>query len=58
MGKGEIEAARAIGMPVWLRFRRIVAPQVMRFALPGLGYVWQLNLKDFGAGLRHPASPN
>lgn len=46
VGKGEIEAARAIGMPVWLRFRRIVAPQVMRFALPGLGYVWQLNLKD------------
>lgn len=43
---GEIEAARAIGMSKWLRFRRIVAPQVMRFALPGLGNVWQLSLKD------------
>ncbi|HVW92134.1 MAG TPA: ABC transporter permease subunit [Devosia sp.] len=43
---GEIEAARAIGMPRLLRFRRVVAPQVMRFALPGLGNVWQLSLKD------------
>jgi octopine/nopaline transport system permease protein len=44
--RGEIEAARAIGMPPLLRFRRIIAPQVMRFALPGLGNVWQLSLKD------------
>jgi octopine/nopaline transport system permease protein len=29
-----------------VRFRRIVAPQVLRFALPGLGNVWQLSLKD------------
>jgi octopine/nopaline transport system permease protein len=43
---GEIEAARAIGMSRWLRFRRIIAPQVMRFSLPGLGNVWQLSLKD------------
>jgi octopine/nopaline transport system permease protein len=43
---GEIEAARAIGMTKSLRFRRIVVPQVMRFALPGLGNVWQLSLKD------------
>jgi octopine/nopaline transport system permease protein len=43
---GEIEAARAMGMPTMLRFRRIVAPQVLRFAIPGLGNVWQLSLKD------------
>jgi len=43
---GEIEAARAIGMHPMLRFRRIIAPQVLRFALPGLGNVWQLSLKD------------
>jgi octopine/nopaline transport system permease protein len=43
---GEIEAARAIGMPRLMRFRRIIAPQVMRFAIPGLGNVWQLSLKD------------
>jgi octopine/nopaline transport system permease protein len=30
----------------WLMFRRIMLPQVARFALPGLGNVWQLTLKD------------
>jgi octopine/nopaline transport system permease protein len=44
--KGQLEAARAIGMPPWLLFRRILAPQAARFALPGLGNVWQLTLKD------------
>lgn len=43
---GEREAARAIGMSANLRLRRIIVPQVCRFALPGLGNVWQLTLKD------------
>jgi octopine/nopaline transport system permease protein len=43
---GELDAARSIGMSKMLRFRRIIIPQVMRFALPGLGNVWQLSLKD------------
>lgn len=43
---GEIEAARAMGMPRLLRFRRVIVPQVLRFAVPGLGNVWQLSLKD------------
>ncbi len=43
---GELEAARACGMSPWTRFRRIVVPQVLRFALPGLGNVWQLVLKE------------
>ncbi len=43
---GEIEAARAVGMGTMLRFRRIVAPLVVRTALPGLGNVWQLVLKE------------
>lgn len=46
VSKGEIEAARAMGMGLTLRFRRIIVPQVLRYALPGLGNVWQLNLKD------------
>src|ERR1700679_870745 len=46
VARGEVEAARAVGMPGWLRFRRILAPQIVRFALPGLGNVWQLSLKD------------
>ncbi len=44
--RGELEAARSVGMSGWTMFRRIVAPQVLRFAIPGLGNVWQLTLKD------------
>jgi len=44
--KGQIEAAQAIGMSRALLLRRIMLPQVARFALPGLGNVWQLTLKD------------
>ena len=44
--KGQIEAAKACGMSTWTRFHRILVPQVARFALPGLGNVWQLTLKD------------
>lgn len=43
---GEIEAAVACGMPRLLRFRRIVAPLTLRHALPGLGNVWQVVLKE------------
>jgi octopine/nopaline transport system permease protein len=43
---GEIEAAIACGMPRALRFRRIIAPLTLRHALPGLGNVWQVVLKE------------
>lgn len=43
---GQIEAARACGMGGWLILRRILVPQTLRYALPGLGNVWQLTLKD------------
>lgn len=43
---GEIEAGQAIGMSRSLLLRRIVIPLVWRFALPGLGNVWQMSLKD------------
>jgi octopine/nopaline transport system permease protein len=43
--KGQIEAATAIGMSRAVRFWRIILPQVMRYALPGMANVWQLNLK-------------
>ena len=43
---GQLEAARAVGMSKWLRFWRILIPQVARYALPGLGNVWQLALKE------------
>ena len=44
--RGELEAARAYGMSGWIMLRRIVAPQTLRYAIPGLGNVWQLVLKD------------
>ncbi|HLB96859.1 MAG TPA: ABC transporter permease subunit [Acetobacteraceae bacterium] len=44
--QGEIEAARACGMPRLLRFRRIVAPLTLRHALPALGNVWLGLLKE------------
>ncbi len=43
---GELEAATACGMGRWLKFRRIVAPLTLRHALPGLGNVWQVVLKE------------
>ncbi|AOK06272.1 ABC transporter permease subunit [Burkholderia sp. AU28942] len=46
VSKGELEAARSIGMPRSMVLRRILIPQVLRFALPGVGNVWQLSLKD------------
>lgn len=46
VARGEIEAARAVGMSRALMFRRIIAPQVLRYAVPGLGNVWQLVLKE------------
>jgi octopine/nopaline transport system permease protein len=44
--KGEIEAARACGMSGWTLARRIIGPQVLRFAIPGMGNIWQLVLKE------------
>ena len=46
ISKGELEAAVSVGMPRWLMFRRIIGPQVMRFAIPALGNLWQVALKD------------
>ncbi|WP_445396690.1 ABC transporter permease [Zobellella sp. An-6] len=43
--KGELEAARAYGMKPTLVFRRILFPQMMRHALPGLGNNWLVLLK-------------
>lgn len=43
--RGQIEAARAIGMSRALTLRRVVLPQLWRFALPGLGNVWMVLIK-------------
>ncbi len=43
--KGQVEAAHAVGMNRILIFRRILLPQMWRFALPGLGNVWMVLIK-------------
>jgi His/Glu/Gln/Arg/opine family amino acid ABC transporter permease subunit len=43
--KGQIEAAYAAGMSRLQMVRRILLPQVWRFALPGLGNVWMVLMK-------------
>jgi His/Glu/Gln/Arg/opine family amino acid ABC transporter permease subunit len=45
LDRGQIEAAYAAGMTRTLAFRRIMLPQVWRFALPGLGNVWLVLIK-------------
>jgi len=44
--RGQIDAAKSVGMNKLVIFTRILIPQVLRYALPGLGNVWQLTLKD------------
>ncbi len=46
VSRGELEAATAVGMGLWLKLRRIVVPLVLRHAIPGLGNTWQLILKE------------
>lgn len=43
--RGQVEAAYACGMSKGLAFRRIMLPQIWRFALPGLGNVWMVLIK-------------
>ena len=44
--KGQLEAARAFGMPRTRIFARIHLPQAWRYALPGISNLWQTLLKD------------
>jgi histidine transport system permease protein len=43
--RGQMEAARSLGMKPLRAFRRILFPQMMRYALPGLANNWQVILK-------------
>ncbi len=43
--RGQIEAARSCGMSAGLTFRRILLPQMWRFAIPGLSNVWMVLIK-------------
>lgn len=43
--RGQMEAATAYGLTRGQRFRFVVFPQMMRFALPGIGNNWMVILK-------------
>ena len=43
---GQMEAATAYGMREFQAFRRVLFPQMMRHALPGIGNNWQVLLKS------------
>lgn len=43
---GQLEAAKAIGMSRFYATWRIFIPQTWRYALPGLGNLWLILLKD------------
>ena len=44
--RGQLEAATAYGLKRGQRFRYVTFPQMMRFALPGLGNNWLVLLKS------------
>lgn len=43
---GHIEAAKALGISRYRIFQRIIFPQMLRIALPGMNNVWQATIKD------------
>ena len=43
---GQIEAARAFGMPPLMTMRRVTIPAMLSFALPGLANLWLVLLKE------------
>lgn len=43
---GQFDACNALGLTRFHALRLVIVPQLLRYALPGLGNVWQLVLKD------------
>ena len=46
IGKGQVEAAQALGLSGFHCFWKVILPQFWRHALPGLGNLWVILLKD------------
>ncbi|MEK5482562.1 amino acid ABC transporter permease [Viridibacillus sp. FSL R5-0888] len=44
--RGQVEAARSLGMPYMLGMRRIILPQAFKRAIPALGNQFIIGLKD------------
>ena len=46
VARGQTEAALSLGLTPRQTFRHVVLPQLFRIALPGLGNIWTILLKD------------
>jgi len=46
VNRGQAEAAKSLGLSKFNTFLKVMAPQILKHALPGLGNVWQITLKD------------
>jgi polar amino acid transport system permease protein len=46
ISRGQTEAALSLGLTKRQAFRKVVLPQLVRVALPGLGNIWTILLKD------------
>ena len=46
VARGQTEAAQSLGLNRRQIFRSVVLPQLVRIALPGLGNIWTILLKD------------
>ncbi|HEX2256568.1 MAG TPA: ABC transporter permease subunit [Afifellaceae bacterium] len=46
IGHGQFESAEALGLRRWPMLRLVIAPQLIRLALPGLANLWLILLKD------------
>lgn len=46
IGKGQTEAAQALGLSPFNTFRKVILPQLWRHAIPGFGNLWVILLKD------------
>ena len=44
--KGQLEAAKVLGINKFGQFYKIILPQMLRLAIPNLSNVWQITLKD------------
>ena len=44
--RGQFEVGKTLGLSGYSLYGKIIFPQVARIALPGIGNVWQITLKD------------
>ncbi|NDL65860.1 ABC transporter permease [Acerihabitans arboris] len=44
--RGQKEASHALGLSLWHTYKNVILPQMWRVALPGIGNLWMMLLKD------------